>query len=148
MWAWVVVLIAPYQLLAQETEEPTEEVEIVKDSPLTAAGWCTFAKEGEGSEEESDEGGGEPTPDEEGEPLGIGGSGCDVGLGLSLYRVNHLSFVGVLGTKSLGVGLAFVVKRSPTIAVAIGFIVPYDSSGIYSQPRLAIGATLNLKGER
>lgn len=151
----LLLVTLPYQLVAQETEGPTEEteeVEVERENPLVASAWCTFVKEGdverEEEEREGEEGGeeGEEVEPSE-ESLGIGDSGCDVGLGLSLYRINHLSFVGVLGTKSLGAGLAFVVKRSPTIAIAIGFVVPYDSSGIYSNPRLAIGATLNLKGD-
>jgi len=77
--------------------------------------------------------------------------GCDVGLGVSLFTHNRLSLVSVLGTKTLGIGLALiVVKPTPSfprvVALALGVVARYDSSGIYREVYPALGATLSFRG--
>jgi hypothetical protein len=86
------------------------------------------------------------------------GPGCDAGLGLALltfhnrqHQPTRLSLVSVLGTKTLGIGLAWIVIR-PTpsfprvVALAIGAVVQYDSGGIYRQVYPALGATMSFRG--
>lgn len=131
---------------AEEAEEP-------EPFPVTAAGWCAL-KDRKGETEPPSA----PTPAPEAgkeEPAVAAEEppkpGCDVGVGFALYRWRKLSWVAVLGQETLGTGLAFVPyrpKRGPIPALAVGLVVPYDSEGIYSEPQLAIGATLAFTGRR
>lgn len=114
--------------------------------PLTASGWCVIQPRNSNlkqssstSNSASDSSSSHTAP------------GCDVGLGLALFTHNRLSLVSVLGTKTLGIGLALiVVKPSPTfprvVALALGIVVQYDSSGIYRQVYPALGATMSFRG--
>lgn len=128
-FAWPLFLLlallpvaAGAQVVADDEEEQAEEE---SESLIVAAGWCTF-QTGEADEEE------EVPP------------GCDLGVGVSFFGRGPWRVVAAVGSWSVGVGLARVAvrpKRGPVIAVAIGLIVPYDSSGIDPHPRLALGAT-------
>lgn len=113
--------------------------------PLIASGWCVV-QSGKSKPASStvnpttgNSGTGNPTP------------GCDIGLGVSLFTHNRLSLVSVLGTKTLGIGLALiVVKPTPSfprvVALALGLVVQYDSSGIYRQVYPVLGATMSFRG--
>jgi hypothetical protein len=75
--------------------------------------------------------------------------GCDIGAALRLWgwAENRVVAVGVLGTESVGFGLAIVPyrPRSGMVgAVAVGIVAPYDAEGIYSDGvAVAVGATLS-----
>lgn len=117
----LLLLFAPGRALAQEDGGEAEE----RESLIVAAGWCTFQ-----SGEASDEEGAAP--------------GCDLGVGVSLYGRDRWRVVAAVGSWSVGAGLAWVALRpgrGPVIAVAVGLMAPYDSSGIDPHPRLALGAT-------
>jgi len=79
--------------------------------------------------------------------------GCDVGIGVSLFSWKRLSWVAVLGSKTVGVGVAWRAY-SPTpqfphvIAVALGLVSSHDSSGIDRHPYPALGATLSFGGKQ
>lgn len=140
LWVLLLACVFAVPLSGQEVpavaDEPEESEESVRLNVI-ASGWCTFSDSPriDTDEEEIDE-----------ESSSYSDVGCDVGLGLSLFHLRpRLLAVGVLGSKSLGFGVAYVVHKR--IAIAVGFIVPYDSHGIYTEPALALGATLNLKGE-
>lgn len=81
-------------------------------SLLTAAAWCPVYTDA-------------PTDD---------APGCDMGVGVALYRRSQLAAVAAVGTKTVGVGVAWVVGRMPTndrpIAISLGAIAPYDERGI------------------
>jgi hypothetical protein len=140
----VALLAALLAVPALAEDAPSSEPE---PFPVQAAAWCVVqdresspAPVQEPVEEEPREAVEEPA-----EP------GCDVGVGLALYRWRRLSWVAVLGQETIGTGLAFVPhrpKRGPIPALAVGIVVPYDSEGIYSEPRLAIGATLAFTGRQ
>lgn len=126
---------------AEEAQEPDP-------FPVTAAAWCTLQDRQSEPAPPAPETGEESPPVAAEEPPK---PGCDVGVGLALYRWRKLSWVAVLGQETLGTGLAFVPyrpKRGPIPALAVGVVVPYDSGGIYSEPQLAIGATLAFTGRQ
>jgi len=120
-------------------------------SRIAAAGWCTFTDE----TDESD------TNEED----SVTTDGCDIGIGVSIYhfkRWPHLTIVGVLGSKSTGGGLAWIINpytppddsfppqadeqsSTPIIAIAIGAITGYDERGVSKNFSLALGATLSLR---
>ena len=112
--------------------------------PLTASGWCAIQSRNSKQTSSSSSTSSDSTSSH-------AGPGCDAGLGLALFTHNRLSLVSVLGTKTIGIGLAWVVvKPSPTfqhvVALAVGVVVRYDSSGIYRQVYPALGATMSFKG--
>lgn len=135
------VLLALLSLLATPAlaqAEPSSEPD-AETYPVVASAWCVLRDRESPpapvpAEEELQE-----AVEEAPEP------GCDVGVGLALYRWRKLSWVAVLGQETIGTGLAFVPhrpKRGPIPALAVGVIVPYDGKGIYSELQLAIGVTL------
>jgi hypothetical protein len=112
----IAFLLVATPLAAQEPDRP---------SPLSAGAWCIVRT----TDTDSDQ------------------PGCDIGAGLALERWRKLSWVAVLGAETLGTGLAWVPSRDgggPVIAVAIGLVVRYDTTGIDgSQAYPAIGCTLS-----
>ena len=139
--------------------QAAEEAEEGEPSPLVAGLWCTVASEGKDEEApaapapDPPEGEETPTapvpaaaPEDEGPP------GCDGGPGLALARFfkGRLAWVAVLGTKTVGTGLAVVPhrpKRGPVFAVAAGVVVRYDlATGIEDELHLALGVTASFRG--
>src|SRR6185295_2569889 len=86
-------------------------------SPLSAATWCVVKQrptEPAAPAASADEGG-EPTATPAPEKRDLG---CDLGMGVALYRWHRLSLVGVIGTRSIGAGFGFIVaepKNGPLI---------------------------------
>lgn len=120
-------------------------------SILYASGWCVVKAHKPTEDMPSDDTNDTEEPDS---PESVDGlepfSGCDIGVALSLYRLRRLAWVVVLGSKSLGTGLAWVVSRpdvhtsGPVIAIAIGIVARYDSGGVYvGEVYPALGATLS-----
>lgn len=97
-------------------------------SRFVAAGWCVLH---DGTPDDT-------TPE------------CDMGLGVALNRWKQWALVGVVGTNTGGVGLAWIVPRSdPVISIAFGAVLRYDSSGIYTDEVYpAFGVTMNFWGRR
>lgn len=141
---WLVLLLAVFPMAAVSAQvgpdaEPVEDEPVVeeaeeakepeqRESLIVAAGWCTFQSKTKTNEE----------PAENAAP------GCDLGVGVSLYGSGRWRVVAAVGSWSVGAGLAWVAlkpERGPVIAVALGLMAPYDSSGIDPHPRLALGAT-------
>lgn len=139
--------------------QAAEEAERGESSPLVAGLWCTVASESKDEKAPAPpapappEGEETPTapvpapaPEDEGPP------GCDAGGGLALARFfsGRLAWVAVLGTKTVGTGLAVVPhrpKRGPVFAVAAGVVVRYDlATGIEDEPHLALGVTASFRG--
>lgn len=131
---------------AQETpaSEPTEAKEEDTEAglPIAASAWCTVsdskAEEVQGPSNEENP----PVEDETESPIG-----CDAGIGASLYRWRRLAIVGVLGSKSVGAGLGWIIGRpmGRTLAVAVGYVCPWSSQGIVGNDcQLALGATVSL----
>lgn len=131
----------------EEKEEGEEEIDVSNPpsttlsqslrSSLSAAGWCQIvSSESQISEEDLSN--------------DLGNIGCDIGLGLrlvSLYK--SLSLVGVLGSKSVGIGIAHTILDSLnstlTYSIALGIVAPFDSNGIYSDHlTLAIGTNIGM----
>lgn len=132
----------------EESEEKESKVE-VKESfsdRLVAAAWCPIQKKRPPSASIS-------TPDEneeeeeratsESDPIE---SGCDKGIGVSLWSSNRFPKVfiaGAVGLKSVALGLGWLAYSGDvTIAVAFGLMAPFDGKGIYlGEVEPAIGAT-------
>jgi hypothetical protein len=74
--------------------------------------------------------------------------GCDVGVGVALYRYDRLAAVAAIGTKTIGVGLAWVVPNvERPIAISLGAIAPYDKRGVdVGGWAIAVGATFGFGG--
>lgn len=107
--------------LAQPVEVPP--IEEPKTSLVVAAAWCAIR-----------------TNDDEPNP------GCDVGVGVSLFRRDNWALVAAIGSSTVGVGVARIVGRSElgVIAVSLGVIASYDDQGIDGQNLYpALGATLS-----
>lgn len=109
-------------------EEAADEVpQPEPGGPLVAAAWCV-ARSGPADEDDL---------------------GCDLGLGLALYRRGPLALVSVVGAESVGAGVAWVVARperalASSVAVALGVVARYGDGGIdTSETYLALGATLS-----
>lgn len=120
----------PAEIPPDSTPELAEESD-ESPSPLAGAGWCVVRGKEKSDASKTEE------PDR---------PGCDVGAGLSLLRYKRAAWVAVLGTETLGTGVAWLAhqpKRGPAIAVAIGVVVRYDSSGIETKLYPALGATLS-----
>ncbi len=141
-WGPVALLLAALLLAAsssraQETEptpEPAPEAEVAEQpepSPLVAAGWCAVDS-------------GEPAAAEEGdEPT----TGCDAGVGVALWTWRRLAPVAVIGTRTVGAGVAYLAYNR--VAIALGVVAPYDKSGIHAGgAQLALGATFSFGGPR
>lgn len=146
-----VVSIATLVLLglaaAANAQEPTDESgPEVHTSMLHASGWCVV-RQGKPPDTPEGEGVGEGEGEDTSETPGSF-TGCDIGVGLSLARFHRLSWVVVLGSKSLGTGLAWVVSKpnvpGPVVAIALGIAAQYDSGGVYvGEVYPAVGATLS-----
>lgn len=96
-----------------------------------------------------------PQPDES---ESISPLGCDIGIGFLLYRpsnpkFNRFALVAVVGSKSLGPGIAYILNPNakseadhrPIMAIAVGVTTPYDENGIVMDPKLTLGMTLSLR---
>lgn len=120
---------------------------------VAAAAWCVVQ-----SSNQSDQSSPQPDdsfppqPDEE----QSSSLGCDVGIGFLFYQYKHLGLVGVVGSESIGTGIAWIINpraksstdHRPIMAVAVGVATPYDSNGIGKDLQLTLGMTLSLrKGE-
>lgn len=125
--AVLVVLCGVASALPLRAEEPAAK-QTKERSPLVGAAWCQVGQ------------------------AEAGASGCDVGLGVALYRWHHLAAVAVVGQESVGAGLAWVVTpsdyRGPSVAVAVGMVAHYDSSGIQTDPQPALGVTIAFTGRK
>lgn len=78
-----------------------------------------------------------------------GFKGCDAGFAASIINFNRLHWVAVIGTSSVGTGLAWSIARGKgrPMAVALGVVANYDSKGIYADTlALTLGATVSLRG--
>lgn len=123
-----------------EPAEPALEPPSMQ-APVAAAGWCALRTgKREAAAPASDEG-------EDAAPAAPKPPGCDVGAGVALYRWHRLSIVAVIGAETVGGGVALVAYRPPSgpaIAVALGFVMPYDAGGVYAgELAPAIGMTLS-----
>lgn len=134
-------LVAQRQAATQTDPHPTntQPAENRTIGPLVASGWCVVQSRNTRP--------GSTSADDHHAP------GCDIGLGVSLYTHNRLSVVSVLGTRTLGLGLALtVVKPTPAfprvVALALGLVVEYDSGGIYRRVYPALGATMSFRGPK
>jgi hypothetical protein len=108
------------QLAEQQQEQEAERPQ----SLFVAAAWCTAG--GPGNED---------------------APGCDAGMGVSLARFKRLRWVVVVGSTTLGTGIAWVPnqpKGGLVFAVAFGVVTRYDSTGIATDIYPAIGATVGL----
>lgn len=139
--------------------QAAEEAEEGEPSPLVAGLWCVVASEKEDrpapptpAPPEGEEA--PPAPAPAAEPEDEGPPGCDGGPGLALARFFHgrLAWVAVLGTKTVGTGLAVVPhrpKRGPVFAVAAGVVARYDlATGIEDELHLALGVTASFRGRQ
>jgi hypothetical protein len=131
-WLLVALLLLPLPALAQdEPPEPCEDCEPVEEPAeveahprLVAAGWCPVRT-------------GEPSYD---------APACDVGLGLALHTWRRLAVVAVVGSDTVGAGLAWVVRDGdgPAVAIAAGVVARYDDRGVDGGELYpALGVTLN-----
>lgn len=131
----------------EESEEKESEVE-VKESfsdRLVAAAWCPIQRERTHSDPipEPDENEEESEETSESDTVE---SGCDTGIGVSLWSSNRFPKVfiaGAVGLKSVAIGLGWLAYSGEvTIAVAVGLMAPLDKGGIYlGEVEPAIGAT-------
>lgn len=123
MKVWAVQIAIACMLTAITIACPLSPVaaqESHSPSPVVGAGWCAVKM------------GDEETP------------GCDIGAGVALVHVNRISWIAVVGTKTVGMGLAWTVSNKPVVAVAVGVICEYDETGIDgSKVYPALGATLS-----
>lgn len=129
-------------------QEAAEE----RPSRWAAAAWCPIVS---GSEEQP------PDPPAEGEGVEQGDQageveqdepGCDAGIGVDLigrtWPSGRLSLVGVVGTRSVGAGVAWTVKDwfgPARVSVAAGIVAPFSDAGIQLEDHaFALGITLGL----
>lgn len=118
---------------------------------IAAAGWCVVTSKDSRSEQPPNQ------PDDSFPPREDEQStspGCDVGIGFLFYQYKHLGLVGVIGSKSLGPGIAWIINpdarseidHRPVMAIAVGITTPYDEDGIYGDNiQLTLGMTLSLR---
>lgn len=130
----------------EDPDAEVEEVEEEEPSPLVGGVWCAAASDPWVLDEPVDaDGDGELD-----EPATV--DACDAGLGLALWRWKRLAPVAVVGTKTVGLGVALIAHRAASgrvFAVALGLIAPWNSeSGIHAdKARLALGATFSFGGQ-
>lgn len=123
---------------------------------IAAAGWCVVTDQNQESVtdpvDEPPDDSFPPQPDEQ--PTQPNQLGCDIGIGFSLYTYrNRLAFVAVVGSESIGSGVAWILNpdaksdsdHRPIMAIAIGIVTPYDGNGIGRNVQLALGMTLSLR---
>lgn len=125
----------------------------IAHAQIAAAGWCVVQSS---NQSESDQSNNQP-PDDSFPPQEDDQSttnlGCDIGVGFSLYRYKRIAGVAVLGSESLGVGIAWIlnpyarsdIDNRPVIAIAAGIVTAYDTRGISRDVQFALGATLSLR---
>lgn len=122
---------------------------------IAAAGWCvvTDRKSESKSTDQPSQPPDDSFPPQSDESESTSPLGCDIGIGFSLYTHNRLAIVAVVGSESIGSGLAWIINphaksesdHRPVMAIAIGIVTPYDSSGIGRDVQLALGMTLSLR---
>lgn len=87
------------------------------NAQIAAAGWCVM----QSSDQQSDQSSNQPPNDsfppqqDESESASLG---CDIGIGFSLYTHNRLALVAVVGSESIGSGVAWIInphKKSETV---------------------------------
>lgn len=127
---------------------------------VAAAGWCVVTDQESNSDSSSidqpPDDSFPPQPDEQ--PEQPNQLGCDIGIGFLLYRpsnpkYNRFALVAVIGSESLGPGIAYILNPNakseadhrPIMAIAFGVIAPYDGNGIGRDLQLALGMTLSLR---
>lgn len=121
---------------------------------IAAAGWCVVTDSKDSRSQLSEQP--EEPPDDSFPPQDDEQStslGCDIGIGFLFYQYKHLGLVGVIGSKSLGPGIAWIINpdarseidHRPVMAIAVGITTPYDEDGIYQDIRLTLGMTLSLR---
>jgi hypothetical protein len=119
---------------------------------VAAAGWCVVANNNQSDSQPPDDPLLAPDPNDQSSDESLG---CDMGVGFSLYTYHdRLAWVAVLGSESLGSGVAWIINpqaksaadHRPIIAIAIGIVTPYDTQGISNNIQFALGATLSLRG--
>lgn len=121
-------------------------------SQIAAAGWCvvTDSSSKDLIEQPSEQPDDSFPPQEDEQSTSLG---CDIGIGFLFYQYKHLGLVGVIGSKSLGPGIAWIINpdarsetdHRPIMAIAIGITTPYDEDGIYKDIQLTLGMTLSLR---
>lgn len=121
---------------------------------VAAAGWCVVKSS---NSQSSDSNSTDQQPPDDSFPPQSDESdsttsplGCDIGVGFSLYTHNRLAVVAVVGSESIGSGIAWILNPNapdnrPVMAVAIGIVTPYDRNGIGRDVQLALGMTLSLR---
>lgn len=122
---------------------------------VAAAAWCvvTDQKSGSKSTDQPSQLPDDPFPPQSDESESTSPLGCDIGIGFLFYRYKHLGLVGVVGSESLGGGVAWILNpqaksdtdNRPIMAVAIGLATPYDEDGIYQDFQLTLGMTLSIR---
>lgn len=147
--ALIAALLLAVPVSAQEIPEPVEEP---RPSRFAAAGWCPVLW----GEEQAPDHAAEVEGEEAGEQ-DVGGDeelGCDAGMGVDLYgrtvEAGRLSLVAVMGTKSVGAGIAWTVRDwsgGARVSVAVGLVAPYSEAGIdVGRHAVALGVTLGFAG--
>lgn len=119
-------------------------------SQIAAAGWCVVQSSNNQSDQSNPDDSFPPQSDESESSSALG---CDIGIGFSLYTLNRLALVAVVGSESIGSGVAWIInphKKSetdhrPVMAIAIGIVTPYDGNGIGRDVQFALGMTLSLR---
>lgn len=117
---------------------------------IAAAGWCVVQSSDQSESESIDQPDDSFPPQEDEQSTSLG---CDIGIGFLFYQYKHLGLVGVIGSKSLGPGIAWIINpdarseidHRPVMAIAVGITTPYDEDGIYQDIRLTFGMTLSLR---
>lgn len=120
---------------------------------VAAAGWCAVKSS---SDQSSRSNSTDQPPDDSFPPQSDESNsttsplGCDIGVGFSLYTHNRLAVVAVVGSESIGSGIAWILNPNasdnrPVMAVAIGIVTPYDRNGIGRDVQLALGMTFSLR---
>lgn len=132
----------PVELVEPVEPVETEEIgqEESKYSLFSAAVWCRVKTNSKSENRD------------ENDSVDSNNEGCDAGVGISLIsnKSRSIHWVGVIGSKTVGTGAAYTIthREDPTLrfSVAVGYVSPFDSSGIYlDQSYLAIGCTLNFR---
>lgn len=148
----IVSLALASPALSQESDDGESEPETVpateQRSPIAAAGWCVIAESDSADRADRADSADNSGEADDAEPDSAR-PGCDIGIGIALQTYRKLSWVAVIGTGTIGTGLAWTAyrppaeSRQPVIAVAIGIVTSYSADGISSDLHPAIGATLS-----
>ncbi len=124
----------------------------VVHSQVAAAGWCVVTN-GNGSSDNQPPDDPLLAPDPNDQSANDSSLGCDIGIAFSLYRYKRLALVAVVGSESLGPGIAWIINpypksetdHRPVLGIGIGIALPYDTDGIVLDPYLTLGMTLSLR---